>query len=371
MKNKKGFTLIELLVVIAIIGLLATLAVVALNNARAKGRDAKRVADIKQVQTALELFFNDKGRYPTTAEFNAGSIFSTSTLGTSTYMAIIPAAANPPDGACTTGQNTFAYSASTDGTSYTIGYCVGNTIGSLAAGPKCATPSGILNIDCRPLPLTINGLKLWLDADDSSVLFSSDTCSGNSPSDGGTVGCWKDKSDSAANVIQVTGPNRPAWVANQFNGKPVIRFNGSSNYLINPTFNLPQPFTGFYVHIIKGVGTQIIIEGNNSAQPLNYHLGNIVFNGASNIGYAKVTPMTSFIYNSAVYNGASSIFYENGIQKATGNVPDYFTFINIGRYSGGGYYFNGDMAEIIIYDSALSTTTRQSVENYLKVKYGL
>ena len=60
--RQKGFTLIELLVVIAIIGLLSTLAVVALNSARAKARDAKRVADIKQVQTALELFFNDEDR---------------------------------------------------------------------------------------------------------------------------------------------------------------------------------------------------------------------------------------------------------------------------------------------------------------------
>ncbi|MDX9892817.1 MAG: type II secretion system protein [Patescibacteria group bacterium] len=63
--KKKGFTLIELLVVIAIIGLLSTLAVVALNSARLKARDAKRVSDIKQIQTALELYYSDENSYPT------------------------------------------------------------------------------------------------------------------------------------------------------------------------------------------------------------------------------------------------------------------------------------------------------------------
>jgi prepilin-type N-terminal cleavage/methylation domain-containing protein len=53
--NKKGFTLIELLVVIAIIGLLSTMAVISLNSARAKARDAKRLSDVKQLSTTLSL----------------------------------------------------------------------------------------------------------------------------------------------------------------------------------------------------------------------------------------------------------------------------------------------------------------------------
>jgi type II secretion system protein G len=63
-KTSKGFTLIELLVVIAIIGILATIVLVSLNSARQKARDTQRVADIKQVQTALEMYFDANTSYP-------------------------------------------------------------------------------------------------------------------------------------------------------------------------------------------------------------------------------------------------------------------------------------------------------------------
>ncbi len=73
-RTKKGFTLIELLVVIAIIGILASVVLASLNTARKKSRDARRVADIKQLQLALEMFFDATSAYPTTAQGTAALI---------------------------------------------------------------------------------------------------------------------------------------------------------------------------------------------------------------------------------------------------------------------------------------------------------
>ena len=67
MKNKKGFTLLELLVVIGIIGVLVSLATVAYTSAQRKSRDSRRQADMKAVQSALEVYYSENSYvYPTT-----------------------------------------------------------------------------------------------------------------------------------------------------------------------------------------------------------------------------------------------------------------------------------------------------------------
>ncbi len=139
MKSKKpAFTLIELLVVIAIIGILATLAVVSLQNARKNARDAKRIADVKQMQTALELYYNDIGQYPLT-----GEIDTSIATGSNTYMATVPTAPTPADGECTEGDNNYTYE-SANGSTYTITFCTGAGVGGLSEGIKVASPSGII-----------------------------------------------------------------------------------------------------------------------------------------------------------------------------------------------------------------------------------
>lgn len=62
--TRRAFTLVELLVVIAIIGLLSTVAIVALNGSRIASRDAKRIADLKQIRLALSMYYDDHGYYP-------------------------------------------------------------------------------------------------------------------------------------------------------------------------------------------------------------------------------------------------------------------------------------------------------------------
>lgn len=57
--------MIELLVVIAIIGILSSVILASLNTARQKARDARRLADVKQLQIALELYNDANGQYPT------------------------------------------------------------------------------------------------------------------------------------------------------------------------------------------------------------------------------------------------------------------------------------------------------------------
>lgn len=67
---KKGFTLIELLVVVSIIALLTSIVLTSLTTVRARARDAQRVAAVKQVATALELYRTTNGTYPIKNSWN-------------------------------------------------------------------------------------------------------------------------------------------------------------------------------------------------------------------------------------------------------------------------------------------------------------
>jgi len=72
MKKKNGFTLLELMIVIVILGVLATLITGTFITSLKKGRDAKRKADLEQVQRALEFYYEDNLTYPLTLDLTSG-----------------------------------------------------------------------------------------------------------------------------------------------------------------------------------------------------------------------------------------------------------------------------------------------------------
>ncbi len=107
----RGFTLIELLVVIAIIGVLASIVLASLNSARRKSRDARRITDIKQLQLALELYFDGEGNnYPT----------ALAALATEGYIPTVPQDPLGGTGTCRPGY-CYAYPSGTTRTTYHLG----------------------------------------------------------------------------------------------------------------------------------------------------------------------------------------------------------------------------------------------------------
>lgn len=149
---QKGFTLIEMLVVISIIGILATLVAANLNSARSRARDAERKSDIKNIATALRIYYNDKGSFPANdgsyqmGACDPGTTFcawgSEWNIDTTVYMQTLPKDPLSPSQDYRYTMGTVGNPADTD--SFILQACLENKsdTNGVVAGSWC--PSGIM-----------------------------------------------------------------------------------------------------------------------------------------------------------------------------------------------------------------------------------
>lgn len=151
--HQSGFTLIELLVVIAIIAILSSVVMIGLVSARQKSRNVKRLADMTQMNTALELFNAQNKGYPD-ADANGVPVGMTPT-----FLTTMPVSPTPADGYCGEVQNPLNQPANPyyyvpTGTSavvngitiypdYIYYFCLGDQTGNFAAGIRTLTPKGV------------------------------------------------------------------------------------------------------------------------------------------------------------------------------------------------------------------------------------
>lgn len=163
-KNKiSGFTLIELLVVLAILSLMASMGMIAYQQARVKSRNIKRLSDMTQLNTSLEMFFANYRGYPSGSNGVPGSIVPD-------FAASQPVAPGPEDDAClhlTHGPTCIAsdpacanipantyyyvpegtpYIGTGGGTvypTYSYYFCLGAKTGDFSAGERVLTPTGV------------------------------------------------------------------------------------------------------------------------------------------------------------------------------------------------------------------------------------
>jgi hypothetical protein len=262
------------------------------------------------------------------------------------------------------------------------------------------------------VPTEISGLQLWLDAADASTLYDATTGGSLVAADGG-VARWEDKSGNARHATQATAANRPARKTAVQGGRDVLRFDGSNDFLSVPSSTATFKFlhsadsTVFavfksgttanpghsYYAILYTFNSQEIQVGYGLAtfdeSPSNDAIELVVGRGVSGIAVqaianngfpSNVFGVASFVTkptdgvasNRASYrrNGGSAVASNtatNGV--STANSQGNLTIGNVtATFS---TYLNGDIAEIIVYNSALSDANRALVEQSLIAKWGL
>jgi len=251
-------------------------------------------------------------------------------------------------------------------------------------------------------PSALSDLTIWLDASDDSTLRAGITVGSTASTDGGAVGMWVNKVDSTKGIWGHSHWWSATRQTSAVNGKTVVRLADQSNFTTYGSntreYPLSSPVSALTIAIVKKLPSTLVgsteFSINHSGGPdagyigittwsskIHWHLG-LPTSGTLNASpkSGTVTGGTTYLMIGRYEGSVSSALYMDGslaesvsnpaasIAIATGSGIDQAM---IGTAYGGHKGAVGDNCEILVCESALSTTDRQRLEGYLAHKWGL
>jgi hypothetical protein len=250
------------------------------------------------------------------------------------------------------------------GGSYSYTVVAGTATGSSAAG----SPFSVVMPTAAPdFPAT--GLRLWLRAD-----------AGIAADVTGNLAAWSDQSKNGYLLSPTGGGSLPQLMTSVLNGRPVVHFGGNGVGLPLPDFMAGAGAGEVFVVLRSTAATPGATNGfwqlggsGGAAYPDSN--GNVPDDFGSTQIYQTGTPtvpVSSFqIYNVSAQPGSWINRYNGVIQYASASNTVGFTNTAVLGRDGNGNWFNGDIAEMMVYDHVVSSSEREAVETYLATKYML
>lgn len=239
---------------------------------------------------------------------------------------------------------------------------------ALAAGAKAAEirpaggsiRGGRIHYDVASFsPDSLSGLKLWLKADALAL------------NDNDAVASWTDSSGLGNHAVQATEAAKPTYKTAIVNGKPVLRFDGTDDFMAAPAITAASGMTCFCVGkvtLATNFGMFFVLNGAAFELRQNSTLGTAqLFAGAGTVNGTDALGWHVYSFSS---NGSNlSQLWTDGTSNGTRADGPVCGTPAIGARLAAVLPMNGDIAECLLYDSSLSVANRQSIEAYLKAKY--
>lgn len=237
--------------------------------------------------------------------------------------------------------------------------------------------SAFVQIDPGITNVSKSNLALWFKADNGVVTSGSD------------VTTWLDMSGNLNNAKQINSGNRPTVISNAVNGLPAVAFDGSSQFLKVGTSSLLNSYSGISIFAVTkpvavAAGARFLdfssgASGNNIyfSQPNNTDASIHVLNGTtpSSLTASNAVSLGDYQLLEVVQGSSSATIYNNGVSKGSGSVSNAPTATRTDNFIGTDFanslFLQGEIAELLFYNTAISPTVRQNVENYLLGRYAL